>query len=104
MPNIIESTDSYEGWMHKQTDVSDKLLEKKHSKMADGAFPFLRATFYRWVEQWQVVCPHLAKQVGDVLLAVGDLHVENFGTWLDSRERQGWGMNDFDECGGRSVA
>ena len=73
--------------MRKRTDVSDKLLEKKHRKMADGAFPFLRATFYRWVELWPVICPQLAKRVGDVLLAVGDLHVENFGTWLDSRER-----------------
>src|SRR6266478_8392959 len=98
MRNIIESTDSYEGWMRKQTNVSGKLLEKKHGKMAEGAFPFLRATFYRWVEQWPVICPQLAKRVGDVLLAVGDLHVENFGTWLDSRERLVWGMNDFDEA------
>ena len=29
---------------------------------------------------------------------MGDLHVENFGTWLDSRERLVWGMNDFDEA------
>ena len=98
MRNIIESTDSYEAWTRKRTDVSDNLLEKKHRKMADGAFPFLRATFYRWVEQWPVVCPHLAKRAGDVLLGVGDLHVENFGTWLDSRERLVWGMNDFDEA------
>ena len=98
MHDIIESTKAYEAWMRKRTDVSDRLLEKKHRKMAKGAFPFLRATFYRWVEQWPVVCPHLANRVGDVLLAVGDLHVENFGTWLDSRERLVWGMNDFDEA------
>jgi hypothetical protein len=98
MRDIIQSTKAYEAWARKQTDLSNKLLAKKHSKMADGAFPFLRATFYRWVEQWPDICPHLAKRVGDVLLAVGDLHVENFGTWLDSRERLVWGMNDFDEA------
>ncbi|HVD94902.1 MAG TPA: DUF2252 family protein [Candidatus Limnocylindria bacterium] len=98
MRGIVNSTEDFEAWERKQTDLSDKLLAKKHGKMADGAFPFLRATFYRWVEQWPDVCPHLAKRVDDVLLAVGDLHVENFGTWLDSRERLVWGMNDFDEA------
>jgi uncharacterized protein (DUF2252 family) len=28
---------------------------------------------------------------------VGDLHVENFGTWRDSEGRLIWGVNDFDE-------
>jgi hypothetical protein len=31
------------------------------------------------------------------LLAVGDLHVENFGTWRDIEGRLIWGINDFDE-------
>jgi hypothetical protein len=30
-------------------------------------------------------------------LAVGDLHVENFGTWRDIEGRLIWGINDFDE-------
>jgi hypothetical protein len=30
-------------------------------------------------------------------LAVGDLHVENFGTWRDAEGRLVWGINDFDE-------
>jgi hypothetical protein len=29
---------------------------------------------------------------------VGDLHVENFGTWRDSEGRLIWGVNDFDEA------
>jgi uncharacterized protein (DUF2252 family) len=33
-----------------------------------------------------------------IVLAVGDLHVENFGTWRDSDGRLVWGVNDFDEC------
>jgi len=28
---------------------------------------------------------------------VGDLHVENFGTWRDTNGRLVWGVNDFDE-------
>src|SRR6185295_11010864 len=70
----------------------------KHSKMAKGPFPFLRATFYRWVEQWPKVCPRLARRDEDVLLAVGDLHVENFGVWRDSHQSLVWGVNDFDEA------
>src|ERR1019366_3569782 len=31
------------------------------------------------------------------VLAVGDLHVENFGTWRDIEGRLIWGINDFDE-------
>ena len=31
-------------------------------------------------------------------LAVGDLHVENFGTWRDVEGRLIWGINDFDEA------
>jgi hypothetical protein len=32
------------------------------------------------------------------VLGVGDLHVENFGTWRDSEGRLIWGINDFDEA------
>jgi uncharacterized protein (DUF2252 family) len=45
---------------------------------------------------WPLVCPELAK--GPQVLAVGDLHVENFGTWRDSEGRLIWGVNDFDEA------
>ena len=44
------------------------------------------------------MCPELAERAEDVLLAVGDLHVANFGVWSDSRKRQVWGVNDFDEA------
>jgi uncharacterized protein (DUF2252 family) len=32
------------------------------------------------------------------VLAVGNLHVENFGTWRDIEGRLVWGVNDFDEA------
>jgi hypothetical protein len=98
MRSIVRSTKEFEAWMKKRTDLSKRLLEEKHRKMATGAFPFLRATFYRWVERWREECPKLAKRDDDVLLAVGDLHVENFGVWLDARGWQVWGVNDFDDA------
>jgi hypothetical protein len=98
MRNILKSTRAYEAWMRERTDGSNRLLKSKHRKMGAGAFPFLRATFYRWVEQWPEVCPQLAGRDQDVLLVVGDLHVENFGVWQDSRTRLVWGVNDFDDA------
>ena len=32
------------------------------------------------------------------MLAVGDIHLENFGTWRDADGRLVWGVNDFDEA------
>ena len=32
------------------------------------------------------------------MLAVGDLHFENFGPWRDKEGRLAWGINDFDEA------
>ena len=66
--------------------------------MALGAFPFLRATFYRWIQRWRKECADLHGRDEDALVAVGDLHVENFGIWRDSRNRLVWGINDFDEA------
>ena len=96
--NIIDSTSDYEGWLGEMTDVQRSAIARKHKEMRKGPFPLLRATFYRWVERWQVLCQELESRDQDVLLSVGDLHVENFGIWLDSRQRLVWGINDFDEA------
>ncbi len=32
------------------------------------------------------------------ILCVGDIHIENFGTWRDAEGRLAWGVNDFDEA------
>jgi len=64
--------------------------------MRSDAFPFFRATFYRWAQVWSGICGEAAK--APRALAVGDLHVENFGTWRDSEGRLIWGVNDFDEA------
>jgi hypothetical protein len=60
-----------------------------------GLFPFLRATFYRWAQIWREAAGDAA--VAPFLMAVGDLHLENFGTWRDVEGRLIWGINDFDE-------
>jgi len=80
------------------TDVQQSAIARKHEEMRKGPFPLLRGTFYRWVRHWQVLCPELDSRDQDVLLSVGDLHVENFGIWFDSRQRLVWGINDFDEA------
>src|SRR6185503_2358508 len=65
-------------------------------KMAAGAFQFLRATYWRWAETIYAKCPELKD--GPEVLAVGDIHIENFGTWRDEEGRLVWGVNDFDEA------
>jgi hypothetical protein len=93
--DIRKATASYEEWMAARIMPVKADLAFKHKQMAEAVFPFLRATFYRWVQLWEEVCADLA--AAPSVLAVGDLHVENFGTWRDSEGRLIWGVNDFDE-------
>ena len=94
--NCKEATKSYEQWLVKRTEVVKADLAYKHEQMSADIFSFMRATFYRWIELWEKDCPDLAKAT--VVLGVGDLHVENFGTWRDQEGRLVWGINDFDEA------
>jgi uncharacterized protein (DUF2252 family) len=93
--NIHQATASYEKWVASCIPLDRAALSYKHKQMALGLFPFLRATFYRWVQIWREVVGDAA--VAPSLLAVGDLHLENFGTWRDIEGRLIWGINDFDE-------
>src|ERR1700674_5868109 len=92
---IVIATIDYEHWLKSCVDVVEPDLRLKHEEMAGSLFAFLRATFYRWASLWPDVCPDLAETPR--VLAVGDLHVENFGTWRDAEGRLVWGVNDFDE-------
>ena len=94
--NVVKATRQYEDWLAHRTHLNRKVLRLKHTRMRSSPFSFLRATFYRWAEIWPVECPDLAK--APQVLAVGDLHVENFGTWRDAEGRLIWGVNDFDEA------
>ncbi len=93
--NIVKATRAYEAWLAKQIRLLPADLQRKHQAMSLDVFPFLRATFYRWVQLWPEVCADAAR--APRVLAVGDLHVENFGTWRDVEGRLVWGINDFDE-------
>ncbi len=93
--NIQKATASFEKWKGARTQLIPQDIQYKHEQMALDAFSFFRATFYRWVQLWDEVCPEETK--APVLLAVGDLHIENFGTWRDIEGRLIWGVNDFDE-------
>ena len=94
--NIFKATRRYEAWLGERTKLVKSDLLLKHRHMAEAVFPFMRATFYRWMQVWPEVCSGLAK--APMVLAVGDLHVENFGTWRDAEGRLVWGVNDFDEA------
>lgn len=92
---IFRSTREYENWLGSQLNLVDSAIQQKHKNMASDPFIFLRATFYRWAQIFPDICKNLCK--GPSILAIGDLHIENFGTWRDAEGRLIWGINDFDE-------
>jgi hypothetical protein len=94
--NIQQATRQYETWLARHVRVVKSDLATKHELMAQDAFSFLRATFYRWMQLYPALCPKAAS--APTVLAVGDLHVENYGTWRDAEGRLVWGINDFDEA------
>jgi hypothetical protein len=94
---IVEWTDDYERWLAAQLPfVVREDLDKKHADMCESPFVFLRATYYAWAKLWPIALPELAK--APAVMAIGDLHIENFGTWRDAEGRLAWGVNDFDEA------
>jgi len=94
--NIVKAAKKYENWLGLHLRIVGPDLRFKHEQMAAALFPFLRATFYRWLQVWPEVCAELERVPH--ILSVGDLHVENFGTWRDTDGRLVWGVNDFDEA------
>ncbi len=88
--NMVKATRRFEEWLRRRTAIVEPDLRTKHKHMAEAAFPFLRATFYRWIQVWPGVCSDLAK--APKVLAVGDLHIENFGTWRDAEGRLIWAL------------
>jgi hypothetical protein len=94
--NVIKATRDFEHWLAKQIPLVRRDVALKHQHMAESPFAFFRATFYRWLQQWHKHCDELAK--APKLVAIGDLHIENFGTWRDEEGRLIWGVNDLDEA------
>src|SRR5438045_7118134 len=94
--SFVKDNEKYERWLRKHCRVVEADLKKKHERMRESAFVFLRATFFRWAKRVEGICADLAKT--PPVLSVGDLHLENFGTWRDAEGRLVWGVNDFDEA------
>ncbi|CAM5561814.1 hypothetical protein GCM10010222_29240 [Streptomyces tanashiensis] len=72
----------------------------KFRKMAGSAFAFYRGTaclFYADLERETHGGPYLDEQTGRVWIH-GDLHAENFGTYMDANGRLVFNVNDFDEA------
>jgi hypothetical protein len=89
---------AYESWLGLQlgNELVTADLARKHQKMRSGGFAFLRATYWRWAETILEICPDLSG--APEVLAIGDTHLENFGTWRDMEGRLVWGGNDFDDA------
>ncbi|MEU2114288.1 DUF2252 domain-containing protein [Streptomyces sp. NPDC016459] len=72
----------------------------KFRKMAGSAFAFYRGTaclFYSDLEREAHGGPYLDERTGRVWIH-GDLHAENFGTYMDANGRLIFNVNDFDEA------
>jgi uncharacterized protein (DUF2252 family) len=95
LSDIKSATRQFETWMRGCTSVVEGDLVLKHKEMKKDVFSFLRGTFYRWAQLWPAVCEELC--AAPRVLAVGDLHVNSFGTWRDHEGRLCWGVDDFDE-------
>jgi hypothetical protein len=97
MEDIHRATRRYEVWLGGLIPLVRADLRLKHQRMREGPFFFMRATFYRWCQLWRAKAKELDVAPAAPVVAVGDLHLENFGTWRDSDGRLIWGINDFDE-------
>ena len=95
-PDIRAATSEYEKWLGTRIPLIAADLSRKHALMRASRFTFMRATYYRWAQRWPEVCADEAN--APHILAVGDLHVDNFGTWRDAEGRLVWGVNDLDEA------
>ncbi len=93
---FVDDNAAFEAWLARRCSVVAADLDYKHERMRRDAFTFLRATYFRWAKTIETVCPDLAD--APTVLAVGDLHLENYGTWRDAEGRLVWGVNDFDEA------
>ncbi|MFD3400383.1 DUF2252 family protein [Kribbella sp. NPDC058693] len=98
----VAATAAYERWLATRIPVVAEDLELKHRELAADPLRFLRGTYYLWLERVAELAPAVLD--GPQVPAVGDLHVQNFGTWLDHRGVRRWGVNDLDELAWGSPA
>jgi hypothetical protein len=92
---FVAATASYERWRTQRIPIVAADLEHKHERLAESPFVLLRGSYYRFIAE----LPSTASDVmsAPATIVVGDLHIENFGTWRDEDARLVWGVNDYDE-------
>ncbi len=91
--------DIFEAHFGEQMRAHPKAWRGKFRKMAAGTFPFYRgsaAVYYTDLTD-EAPDPFVTEESGRVWIQ-GDLHGENFGTYLDSTGQLVFDINDFDEC------
>jgi uncharacterized protein (DUF2252 family) len=76
--------------------ILNKELHDKHKNMKQDPFQFLRGTYYRWAQLWLEICTESRR--APIVVCVGDLHIDSYGTWRDAKGRMCWGVDDFDEA------
>jgi uncharacterized protein (DUF2252 family) len=94
--HIRQAVRDYERWLGSIVRLLPADIRRKHALMRENKFKFFRGTFFRWAQQWQEWCPEVG--TAPRVVAVGDLHIETFGTWRDVEGRLVWGVNDLDEA------
>src|SRR5712691_4340090 len=57
--SFVHANAAYERWLATHLRILRADLQRKHAAMAEAAFPFMRATYFRWAERWPVVCSGL---------------------------------------------
>jgi uncharacterized protein (DUF2252 family) len=78
-------------------DLTGEALRRKIDALASGAFSFLRGTFHLMAaDLLQGRVPGAAPTAPEGLV-VGDLHLENFGTYRGASGELCFDVNDFDE-------
>ena len=81
------------------TDLTVEALRRKLEALRSGAFPFLRGTFHLMAtDLLQARVPGAGPSAPEGLI-VGDVHLENFGTYRGASGALCFDVNDFDEVG-----
>jgi Uncharacterized protein conserved in bacteria (DUF2252) len=93
--DVVGFTAGYEDWLAERIPLVPADLAAKHAEMTASVLRFLRGTYYLWLRRVADLLPWLLDRPAVPL--VGDLHVENFGSWRDRDGVRRWGVNDLDE-------
>ena len=94
-PGFSEVSDRYEAWRARRIPLIEADVQAKYARMARSPWLLARGAYHRYATQFSELAPELAG--APVAVSVGDLHVENFGTWRDRAGRLVWGVHALDE-------